>query len=290
MADLSIPNGHLRAMVQASDLVRQVKSRLSVVGLTFDDPDVASFLQAECQNNGCNLSAQRLIQLAAAHAIEIHAAKSALQGDIKTLTLQASGSKTASSLLVIAKTWRQAAGLRPKVAKPNAVIVRRGQRRHKQASVVVSGICVCHEALALMANEESKLDRDNAGHKLALTDVATTYYKNRTTIEMALEQNVDGRLKRTWVKAPRDPEKPHDSYLENLPSLLAPNVTASGQAERGYSTHTLSAQSWRLALAEYFPHIVDTFRAVVDGRIYNITGVANDNGMATLLFLRRISS
>lgn len=120
------------------------------------------------------------------------------------------------------------------------------------------------------------------------TRIEKRFYSNRVTFEMAIEENVDGRIKRTWQPVPH-PHCEHE-YLVDIPCLLGPDAGASGQTERHLVTHTASHDRYKLALAQNFGNLAKTFRAIVDGREFNITGLASDNTTGMLIFLEESSA
>ena len=114
------------------------------------------------------------------------------------------------------------------------------------------------------------------------------FYTNRVTFEMAIEENEDGLINRVWRPVPHPVCE--DKFLVDLPCLRAPDAGVSGQTERGLATHTINSSRQRLALPEYYPNLVPSLRAVVDGVLYNIVGIADDNESGMLLLLERSSA
>lgn len=121
-----------------------------------------------------------------------------------------------------------------------------------------------------------------------ISTVSSTFYGDCVTFEMATERNVDGFLTTEWIAVPHPRQK--NEYLVDLLCCLAPDATIGGQSERRLKTHTRSNSRQKLALVDHYPNITTAFRAVVNGKVWDITGIVNDNKVGMLLFLDETSA
>lgn len=112
---------HRNSIEQTLQIAQTLLSQYACDGFTGEE--LCDFLRLECMLSQHKLELGLLALLAAARGLEMQAAKWANEGDIKTLTIQVAGSKSATSLLAVAKAWRTQAAQSMAEDNPGFVLV-----------------------------------------------------------------------------------------------------------------------------------------------------------------------